>query len=70
MKELSFERMEKFGGNGIWGCLDAAVGGTSVIVNAAAIAAGLAAGPIGWIGLGLAVLATAGTLAEGDPCAH
>ena len=70
MNELSFEGMEALNGGGWLGCLGAALGGTSIIVSAAAIAAGLATGPIGWIGLGIAVLSTSATLAEGDPCAN
>lgn len=68
MKELSFERMEDVHGGGILGCIGAGLSGTSVIMGAGAIAAGLASGPPGWIFLGVSAASLAFTVADGDPC--
>jgi len=68
MKELSFERMKEIEGGGILGCLGAGLSGSGLIFGAAAIAAGLASGPVGWIALGIAAGSFALTVADGDPC--
>ena len=68
MKELNLEKMEEINGGGIWSCLGAGLSGTSVLVGGAALAAGLASGPIGWIALGVSAASLVLTAADGDPC--
>lgn len=68
MKELSFEKMEEVNGGSVLGCLAAGVSGSGTLVTIAMFAAGISAGPAGWIAIGFAVTSLGLTLADGDPC--